>query len=56
MVSVDLFAAIPLVDYERALAWYERLLGSGPSFVPNAVFRAARTPKIRSNPRREKRR
>ena len=37
MGSVDLFAGIPVVDYERALAWYERLLGSGPSFVPNAT-------------------
>ena len=32
---VDLFAGIPVADYERALAWYERLLGSGPSFLPN---------------------
>jgi predicted enzyme related to lactoylglutathione lyase len=32
-VAVDLFAGIPVGDYERALAWYERLLGSGPSFV-----------------------
>jgi catechol 2,3-dioxygenase-like lactoylglutathione lyase family enzyme len=36
-VAVDLFAGIPVGDYERALAWYERLLGSGPSFVPNAT-------------------
>jgi predicted enzyme related to lactoylglutathione lyase len=34
-VAVDLFAGIPVGDYERALAWYERLLGSGPSFLPN---------------------
>ena len=32
---VDLFAGIPVADYQRALAWYERLLGSGPSFLPN---------------------
>ena len=32
---VDLFAGIPVADYARALAWYERLLGSGPSFLPN---------------------
>ena len=36
-VAVDLFAGIPVSDYERALAWYERLLGSGPSFVPHAT-------------------
>jgi predicted enzyme related to lactoylglutathione lyase len=34
-VAVDLFAGIPVGDYERAVAWYERLLGSGPSFLPN---------------------
>jgi catechol 2,3-dioxygenase-like lactoylglutathione lyase family enzyme len=34
-VAVDLFAGIPVVDYESALAWYERLLGSEPSFLPN---------------------
>jgi catechol 2,3-dioxygenase-like lactoylglutathione lyase family enzyme len=34
-VTVDLFAGIPVADYQRALAWYERLLGSGPSFLPN---------------------
>ena len=36
-MDVDLFAGIPVGDYERALAWYERLLGSGPSFLPNAT-------------------
>jgi catechol 2,3-dioxygenase-like lactoylglutathione lyase family enzyme len=34
-VAVDLFAGIPVSDYERALDWYERLLGSDPSFFPN---------------------
>ena len=24
-------------DYQRALGWYERLLGSGPAFFPNAT-------------------
>ena len=24
-------------DFERAAAWYERLLGSGPSFLPHAT-------------------
>ena len=36
-MAVDLFAGIPVGDYERALAWYQRLLGSGPSFLPNAA-------------------
>jgi catechol 2,3-dioxygenase-like lactoylglutathione lyase family enzyme len=34
---VELFAGIPVRDYDRASVWYERLLGSGPSFVPNAT-------------------
>ncbi len=37
VMTVALFAGIPVGNYERALAWYERLLGSGPSFVPNAT-------------------
>jgi catechol 2,3-dioxygenase-like lactoylglutathione lyase family enzyme len=35
-MSIDLFAGLPVTDYERSLAWYERLLGSGPSFAPHA--------------------
>jgi catechol 2,3-dioxygenase-like lactoylglutathione lyase family enzyme len=34
-VTVDLFAGIPVSDYERAVAWYTRLVGSRPSFLPN---------------------
>ena len=34
-MAVDLFAGLPVADYERAVGWYERLLGSGPSFLPN---------------------
>jgi catechol 2,3-dioxygenase-like lactoylglutathione lyase family enzyme len=34
---VDLFAGMPVTDYERAVAWYQRLLGSEPSFLPNDV-------------------
>jgi hypothetical protein len=34
-VTVDLFAGAPVGDHERALAWYERLLGSGLGFLPN---------------------
>jgi catechol 2,3-dioxygenase-like lactoylglutathione lyase family enzyme len=36
-VAIDLFAGIPVRDYERAVAWYERLLGSAPSFLPTDV-------------------
>ncbi len=36
-MQVDLFAGIPVRDYEEALAWYERLLGSEPSFVAHAT-------------------
>ena len=32
---LDLFAGIPVADYVAALGWYERLLGSPPSFLPN---------------------
>ena len=34
-MPLDLFAGIPVTDYAAALAWYERLFGSPPSFVPN---------------------
>jgi catechol 2,3-dioxygenase-like lactoylglutathione lyase family enzyme len=30
----DLFAGIPVTDYAAARAWYERLFGSPPSFIP----------------------
>ena len=30
----DLFAGIRVGDYAAALAWYERLFGAPPSFVP----------------------
>jgi len=36
-VTVELFAGISVSDYERALAWYGRLLGAEPSFRPNEV-------------------
>src|SRR5438093_12384783 len=32
---LDLFAGIPVADYAAALKWYERLLGSLPTFFPN---------------------
>lgn len=34
-MALDLFAGIPVNDYVVALAWYERLLGSSPAFLPN---------------------
>src|SRR4051794_27710326 len=34
-MAVDLFAGIPVSDYEDALAWYVRLWGAEPSFLPN---------------------
>jgi|SRR5215218_8053692 catechol 2,3-dioxygenase-like lactoylglutathione lyase family enzyme len=34
---VDLFAGVPVNDYAAALAWYERLLGSPPTFLPNDI-------------------
>jgi catechol 2,3-dioxygenase-like lactoylglutathione lyase family enzyme len=37
MPTVDLFAGIRVSDYETARAWYERLLGGEPAFVPHAT-------------------
>jgi catechol 2,3-dioxygenase-like lactoylglutathione lyase family enzyme len=34
-VALYLYAGVPVSDYKVALAWYERLLGSSPSFVPH---------------------
>ncbi|GIJ50293.1 hypothetical protein Val02_71790 [Virgisporangium aliadipatigenens] len=34
---VDLFGGIRVRDYATALAWYERLFGGPPAFVPNDV-------------------
>jgi hypothetical protein len=36
-VAVGVFAGIPVEDYSTAVEWYERLLGSAPSFFPNDV-------------------
>lgn len=36
-MTVDLFAGLPVSDYQRALSWYERLLGCEPAFFPNAT-------------------
>jgi predicted enzyme related to lactoylglutathione lyase len=34
-MALYLFAGIPVNDFAAALAWYERLLGSPPSFFPH---------------------
>jgi len=34
-MSLDLFAGIPVSDFGAARAWYERLWGAEPSFLPN---------------------
>jgi hypothetical protein len=34
MVITEFFAGIPVAEFERALAWYERLWGRPPSFIP----------------------
>ena len=36
-MTLDLFAGIPVTDYERALDWYRALLGAQPAFFPNNV-------------------
>lgn len=36
-MRVDLFAEFPVKDYSSALAWYERLLGCPPAFLPNDI-------------------
>ncbi|MFI7614116.1 VOC family protein [Nonomuraea terrae] len=32
-MPLDLYAGIPVTDYAAALKWYERLLGTPPTFV-----------------------
>jgi predicted enzyme related to lactoylglutathione lyase len=34
-MALELFAGMPVNDYPAALAWYERLLGSPPTFFPS---------------------
>jgi hypothetical protein len=36
-VALALYAGICVSDYQTALPWYERLLGSEPSFLPHAT-------------------
>jgi catechol 2,3-dioxygenase-like lactoylglutathione lyase family enzyme len=36
-MALDLFAGTAVSNYDEALSWYERLLGSPPSFLPNEI-------------------
>lgn len=36
-MELDLFAGIRVSDFAAAKAWYERLLGSEPAFMPHAT-------------------
>ena len=36
-MTLDLYAGIPVSDYEAAKPWYERLLGGEPTFVAHAT-------------------
>lgn len=33
--GVDMFASMPVTDIKKSTAWYEKLLGCQPSFLPN---------------------
>lgn len=33
--GTQLFAGVPVTDFQLSLDWYQRLLGSPPSFFPN---------------------
>lgn len=35
--TLELFAGIPVTDYQAALKWYEQLLGFPPTFFPNDI-------------------
>src|SRR5687767_1738607 len=36
-MALELFAGMPVTDFEAAKPWYERLLGGAPSFSPHAT-------------------
>ena len=36
-MTVDSFVGFPVKDYSAALAWYERLFGRSPAFLPNEI-------------------
>jgi len=33
--GTDLFAGVPVRDFQRSLDWYQRLFGAPPAFFPN---------------------
>ena len=37
MAVTNVFAGIPVSDYERALDWYQRFAGRPPDLIPNDV-------------------
>ncbi|MDQ7908420.1 hypothetical protein RB614_28220 [Phytohabitans sp. ZYX-F-186] len=41
-MAIDLYAGIPVDDYPAALAWYEKLFGTPPTFVGGVEIRARR--------------
>jgi hypothetical protein len=34
-MTVDLFAGVPVTDFQSALPWYQRLFGAEPAFFPH---------------------
>jgi catechol 2,3-dioxygenase-like lactoylglutathione lyase family enzyme len=36
-MEIDLFAGVPVREFEAAVAWYERFFGEPPAFLPNAI-------------------
>ena len=36
-MPLELFAGLPVTDFARSAEWYERFLGSEPSFRPHAT-------------------
>lgn len=36
-MAIDLYAGIPVDDYPAALAWYEKLFGSPPTFFASDI-------------------
>ncbi len=36
-LTADLFGGFPVKNYEESLAWYNRLLGRSPAFLPNEI-------------------
>ncbi|HWI30139.1 MAG TPA: VOC family protein [Microbacterium sp.] len=36
-MAIDLFAGLPVTDFDTALAWYRKLFGADPSFYPHDI-------------------